>query len=249
MKRIYFSLIELLIVIAIIAILIGTLLPALSKARTTAIRISCASVQKQMFLALNLYASDHEWYPVATPDEYTESFNAHWYIFKILPYMGVKQRLRNWTDSCNLRRHKSVFCPATQVIGSDTLSYAMVEYNNWFAEWRPSNHYDFSPYSKSGDDFYISPSSLSKNRNRQLSHIMFLSDAACYLTEKGGPYTLGPTNYDLWSSTNLSNKTDHFRHGNAVNMLFLDGHVNTWSRIDEANRISSEAWIFYFRNK
>ena len=70
-----------------------------------------------------------------------------------------------------------------------------------------------------------------------------------YLTEKGGPYNLAPANYNLWSSTTLSNKTDHFRHGNAVNMLFLDGHVNTWNRIDEANRNTSEAWIFYFRNK
>lgn len=248
-KRVYFSLIELLIVIAIIAILAAVLMPALSKARISAIRISCANVEKQMFLGLNFYASDYEWYPVATPDEYSESFSSHWYLFKILPYLGVNRRLRNWNDSCELRRHKAIFCPATEVIGSDTISYAMVEYNNWFAAWRPSSPYDFSPSARNGDDYYISPSSQSRNRDRSPAHIMFLSDLASYRTEKGGPYTLGPTNYDLWSSSNLTNKTDHFRHGNAVNMLFLDGHVNTYSRVDEARRNTSEAWIFYFRNK
>lgn len=246
MRRKYFSLIELLVVIAIIAILVGTLLPALAKARTTAIRTSCASTLKQMFLGLNLYASDYRWYPTAQPAEYSESFSGHWFIFKLLPYLGVRQPLKNWNDSCNLRRHKAIFCPATQVIGSDTLSYAMVKYSNWFSEGKSN---DFTPYAQNGSDYYIAPESRSNNRNRLPAHTMFISDAAAYLTEKGGPYNLAPANYNLWSSTTLSNKTDHFRHGNAVNILFLDGHVNTWSRVDEARRNTSETWIFYFRNK
>ncbi|MBE6403090.1 MAG: DUF1559 domain-containing protein [Lentisphaerae bacterium] len=59
-----FTLIELLVVIAIIAILAAMLLPALSAARASAKTSSCLGNIKQIGLAANMYADDHDdWYP------------------------------------------------------------------------------------------------------------------------------------------------------------------------------------------
>ena len=61
-----FTLVELLVVIAVIALIAAMLLPALSKARQSGRRTACASNLRQLSVALSIYASENEGdYPIA----------------------------------------------------------------------------------------------------------------------------------------------------------------------------------------
>ena len=57
--RAAFSLIELLVSIAVIGLLLGLMLPALSSARAAGRQVVCSSNQRQLSLAWMLYAGDY----------------------------------------------------------------------------------------------------------------------------------------------------------------------------------------------
>lgn len=73
-----FTLLELLVVVAIIGVLAGLLLPALAGARERGRQAACLSNLRQLHLANTVYANDHGSYAPAAPDIWSSNL-IRWY--------------------------------------------------------------------------------------------------------------------------------------------------------------------------
>ncbi|MBI4025225.1 MAG: type II secretion system protein [Verrucomicrobia bacterium] len=87
-----FTIIELLVVVAIISILAAMLMPAIKNAQETAKSAGCVNNLRQMSIAVVSYADDHDgWTPLpgwgsGTPPSGTIAFDWNWYCL-ITPYL------------------------------------------------------------------------------------------------------------------------------------------------------------------
>ena len=90
-----FTLIELLVIIAIIGVLAALIVPAVSKAQDRAYTIQCVSNERQLGLALTVYAGDNQ-------DSY--------------PWFTFSTQYRQWTALSNyVGQSRAVFkCPAAK---------------------------------------------------------------------------------------------------------------------------------------
>src|SRR5262245_25629021 len=90
-RRRGFTLVELLVVIAVIALLMGLLLPAVQKARESASRISCGNNLKQIALALHHYELNHR----SLPASRLGTQGPTWAVL-LLPYLEQQGLYQEW---------------------------------------------------------------------------------------------------------------------------------------------------------
>ena len=120
-----FTLVELLVVIAVIGILIALLLPAVQAAREAARRMHCANNLKQIGLALHNYHDAHKRFPPGTTVtvRYMGHPNRGWsFLVQLLPYVEASNATAGielmydkddkWLGDLGKRRVSLFLCPS-----------------------------------------------------------------------------------------------------------------------------------------
>jgi prepilin-type N-terminal cleavage/methylation domain-containing protein/prepilin-type processing-associated H-X9-DG protein len=196
-NRSAFTLIELLIVIAIIAILAALLLPALSQAKKKANGIKCISNLRQMGIAAMVYVSDyHDVYPNDMQGWYEQPFVGEWKLLN--PYIPTNEASLYLCPLDNPKQAWNVLTATTRgLLNPKTLLW-------------PSSYY---PY----QHFYVLDSQTSSEGSQvALRH----SGEVKQPSQKAMVTCYVGTDYAIDSRFTVGPKQTH---GNGLNWLFADG--------------------------
>jgi prepilin-type processing-associated H-X9-DG protein/prepilin-type N-terminal cleavage/methylation domain-containing protein len=209
-----FSLIELLITLAIICVITALMLPGLRSARENARRIQCASNMHQLGIAFRLYQEDHGG---RYPDPWVDG-NQHWQAFLGTPSLKGNYLPNGWVAwnpvLWGTRIISKFLCPTIVREYADVL------------DWGYCLNVTRTEISYGANDW---PWYLPQLMNVDLNALYQKPARQAVLTDGNGASWAGPDGSVNWDATKTYWNGTHWWvrpiHGEKVNVLFMDAHV------------------------
>ena len=227
MKRKNFTLLELLLVIAVIAILASMLLPALGKAKSIARQSQCANNLKQIGVAFIMYTEDNSgWLPVGTG----APAPAGSWCYQLASYLKIDWLANSYWP---ISGPPVFYCPAAlrcttnSTVQTRELYNLSYGYNRFFYDTAQGKCRKLATVSR--------PSSCLLGADLEYIDVDPYVDGANYsgyvCAVVGNPNSLSDWKPQLFA----------YRHLKKANVLFVDGHISSSVR-----RIDGFPQGFYF---
>ncbi|MBQ0104798.1 MAG: prepilin-type N-terminal cleavage/methylation domain-containing protein [Armatimonadetes bacterium] len=232
-----FSLIELLVVMAIIAILSAVIFPIMTSVREKTQQSKCIQNMKQIGMALEMFRSDNKKYPsgLAPEIEYNDDGT-------VVP---MEETFGNLLENDYLKSYSVLHCPMDDRF-EDTQKVCHVEYDSNNVSIS-KDLYAYSSYEKyinddsqmDGDGVYNDPSAVLSYSREWSKTNKSSSDYARQLKWKNPP----SNTVVCWCMNHAehpySNDQENYPTGGNALVLFLDGHVDVFTNVAQ---IAGSEW-------
>ena len=220
-KNVGFTLVEILVVIAIVGLLAALLFPVFANARASARRTSCASNLKQIGIAINLYAADNRSiYPrFDVPDSSSVGSKdcAPW-ADKVYPYVKSTEVFR-----CPSFDKRGAYQPGCPVIERDGDKGPLLRFDGSYDLNIPNSGFNLDPESGEPKQMSISLKYVSQVRYTRPASTILVLDGDGLFVSPGYQEPPAQTPAQLV----LYGLNPH--HEGGANVAFADGHVKWMS--------------------
>ena len=226
MQKRGFTLVELLVVIAVIALLLAILMPALRRAREAAKRVYCLNNLKQLTLAWMMYANDND-DKVVRSSAVEGNPGAAWTGWNYFDYPDQDQiaLIKGGLLYRYCKTIEAYRCPVSLLKREGLRTYCIT------CEWQPGEP------GVAQDQVLTRLSSVKRPAERSV----FIDNVGVDFDAIYGVY------YDQPQWHNIPN----WRHNNGTTLSFADGHVDywKWENLDLTVEIAIKSYEYAMANK